>query len=172
MNGAYVNGHVRTQNNKEDRVDRQLAGNQRLDNRCILVMRESHPEEAVAQGLVGARRTSDFVILRENQADAGSLATHFITPGTVISADESGAYNLLYARFPMRRVNHQREYRADDGTTNNQAESYFSRFRRMQIGQTHKFGNRHLANDLPIRRPPATGKTPGAGAMERSSATS
>ena len=74
------------------------------------------------------------------------LATRFITPETVISTDESDAYDLLHARFPLRRVNHQHEYRADDGTTNNQAESYFSRFRRMQIGQNHKFGNRHLAN--------------------------
>jgi hypothetical protein len=38
------------------------------------------------------------------------------------------------------------EYRADDGTTNNQAESYFSRFRRMEIGQTQQFGTRYLAN--------------------------
>jgi len=56
------------------------------------------------------------------------------------------AYVLLHAHFPMRRVKHQVEYRADDGTTNNQAESYFSRFRRMEIGQTHKFGTRYLAN--------------------------
>jgi hypothetical protein len=45
----------------------------------------------------------------------------------------------------MRRVNHQHAYRAADGTTDNQAESYFSRFRRMQIGQHHKFGLSHLA---------------------------
>jgi len=37
-------------------------------------------------------------------------------------------------------------YTADDGTTNNLAESYFSRFRRMQYGQVHKFGNLYLAN--------------------------
>ena len=43
-------------------------------------------------------------------------------------------------------MNHQNEYRADDGTTNNLAESYFSRFRRMQYGQVHKFGNLYLAN--------------------------
>ena len=55
-------------------------------------------------------------------------------------------YDLLPAHFPMRRVNYQQEYRADDGTTNNQAESYFSRFRRMEIGQMHKFGLRYLAN--------------------------
>ena len=33
-----------------------------------------------------------------------------------------------------------------NGADNNQAESYFSRFRRMEIGQTHKFGIRYLAN--------------------------
>ena len=146
MDGAYVNGHIRPQNKKEERVDRRLAQNQRPDKRCILVMRENHPKEAGAQGPAGARRTLSFVIRRENQTDVGTLATRFIAPGTVISADESDAYDLLHARFPMRRVNHQCEYRGDDGTTNNQAESYFSRFRRMEIGQTHKFGNRHLAN--------------------------
>ena len=83
------------------------------------------------------------MIGRENQADVGSLAKRFIAPGTVISADESDAYDLLHAHFAMRRVNHQCEYRADDGTTNNQDESYFSRFRRMQIGQTHELGIRY-----------------------------
>ena len=55
-------------------------------------------------------------------------------------------YDLLHGSYPMRRVNHQQEYRAADGTTDNQAESYFSRFRRMQIGQHHHFGLAHLAN--------------------------
>jgi len=146
MDGAYVGGHVRPQNKKEDRVDRRLAENQSPDRRCILVLRENQPEDTGVPRPGGARRTLSFVIRRENQADVGALATRFIAPGTVISADESDAYDLLHAHFPMRRVNHQCEYRADDGTTNNQAESYFSRFRRMEIGQTHKFGIRYLAN--------------------------
>ena len=37
----------------------------------------------------------------------------------------------------MRRVNHQCEYRADDGTTNNQVESYFSRLELAELG-THE----------------------------------
>ena len=74
----------------------------------------------------------------------GSL--FFIAPGTLISADESDAYDLLHAHFPMRRANHQVEYRADDATANNPAKAYFSRFRRMEIGQTHPFGTRYLAN--------------------------
>ena len=146
VDGAYVGGHVRPRNKKEDRLDRRLAENQRPDKRCILVLRENHPKEAAAPEPVGARRTLSFVIRRENQADVGTLAGRFIAPGTVISADESDAYDLLHARFAMRRVNHQVEYQADDGTTSNQAESYFSRFRRMEIGQTHKFGIRYLAN--------------------------
>ena len=146
MDGAYVGGHVRPKNKKEDRVDRRLAENQSPDKRCILVLREKHTKEPDEPGPVGARRTLSFVIGRENQADVGALASRFIAPGTVISADESDAYDLLHAHFRMRRVNHQQEYRADDGTTNNQAESYFSRFRRMEIGQTHKFGLRYLAN--------------------------
>lgn len=144
IDGAYVGGHVRPQNKKDERVDRRRAENQNPDRRCVLVMREKHPEDPGGPG--GARRTLSFVIGRENQADAGTLAARFIAPGTTISADESDAYDLLHARFPMRRVNHQREYRADDGTTNNQAESYFSRLRRMEIGQTHKFGTRYLVN--------------------------
>jgi hypothetical protein len=43
-------------------------------------------------------------------------------------------------------VNHSQEYRADDGTTNNLAESYFSRFRRFQIGQIHKLAPKYLDN--------------------------
>ena len=146
MDGAYVGGHVRPKNKQEDRVDRRLAENQNPDKRCILVLREKHPQHADEPGPVGARRTLSFVIRRENQADVGALASRFIAPGTLISADESDAYDLLHAQFPMRRVNHQQAYRAEDGTTNNQAESYFSRFRRMEIGQTHQFGLRYLAN--------------------------
>ena len=45
MDGAYVGGHVRPQNKKEERVDRRLAEHQSPDKRCILVMRENYPEQ-------------------------------------------------------------------------------------------------------------------------------
>jgi len=51
-------------------------------------------------------RTLSFVIGRENQTDVDTLAQRFITPGTLISADESDVYDLLHGHFPMRRVNH------------------------------------------------------------------
>ncbi|WP_287698121.1 transposase, partial [Accumulibacter sp.] len=53
---------------------------------------------------------------------------------------------LLHARYAVRRVNHSQEFRADDGTTNNLAESYVSRFRRFHIGQIHKVAPKYLDN--------------------------
>jgi len=145
IDGGYVGGSVRPANRAEERVDRRLAEHQNPDKRCILVMRETYPADDLAER-IGGKRTLTFVIPRENQTDVGTLAARYIAPGTTISADESDAYDLLHGSYPMRRVNHQREYRAADGTTDNQAESYIARFRRMEIGQHHHFGLANLAN--------------------------
>ena len=150
MDGAYVNGHIRPKNKKEDRIDRRLAANQRPDKRCVFVMRQKFDpatEGTANNGIFeGANRTLTFIIKGENQADVSRLATAYIKEGSIICADESTAYDPLHAKFDTRRVNHSQKYRSKSGTTNNQAESYFSRFRRMQYGQTHKFGNLYLAN--------------------------
>jgi transposase-like protein len=146
VDGAYVGGTLRPENRKEDRVDRRLAENQDPDKRCILVMREAHTEAEVEAGAAGARKTLTLILKNENQADIGKLAPVYIALGSVICADESPAYDLLPAKYEVHRVNHSQEYRADDGTTNNLAESYFSRFRRFQIGQIHKVSPKYLDN--------------------------
>jgi transposase-like protein len=143
LDGAYVNGHVRPKNKKSERIDRRLAKHQKPTKRCVFVMRQKCEEMAER---MGANKTLTFVLKSENQADVVNLADRFITRGARVCADENNAYDPLHARYDTRRVNHQLEYRADDGTTNNLAESYFSRFRRMQYGQVHKFGNLYLSN--------------------------
>lgn len=143
MDGAYVGGSVRPANRVEDRVVRRLGENQDPDRRCVLVLRETEPADEAA---AGAKRTLSFILHRENQDDVAHLAKRFITSGTRIAADESDAYNLLHAHFPVSRVNHSQAYRAEDGTNTNQAESFPARFRRMQIGQHHQFGLASLAN--------------------------
>ncbi|WP_186163211.1 IS1595 family transposase [Burkholderia gladioli] len=145
LDGAYVNGHVRPKNRKEDRIDRRLAKHQKPTKRCVFVMRQKCGELAEAK-IPGANRTLTFVLKNENQKDISHLANIYVLSGSIICADEANAYDPLHARFDTRRVNHQQEYQAVDGTTNNLAESYFSRFRRMQYGQVHKFGNLYLAN--------------------------
>lgn len=140
VDGAYVNGHIRPKNKKIDRIDRRLAIHQKPNKRCLFVMRQKCEE------LAGGRKTLTFVIKSENQADVTHLADRFVSRQSTICADESNAYDLLHGKFDTRRVNHSMEYRADDDTTNNLAESYFARFRRMQYGQVHRFGNEYLAN--------------------------
>jgi hypothetical protein len=144
MDGAYVNGYIRPQNKKEDRIDRRLAEHQRPDKRCVFVMRQKSTDADT--GMSGATKTLTFILKGENQIDVGNLAHAFVKKGSIICADESNAYDALHAKFDTRRVNHSVEYRSDKGITNNLAESYFSRFRRMQYGQMHKFGNMHLAS--------------------------
>lgn len=145
MDGAYVNGHIRPKNKKEKRIDRRLAKHQKPGKRCVFVMRQKC-QELAAGAVVGAVKTLTFVLKGETQEDVGKLAEVFIKKGSTICADENNAYDPLHAKFDTRRVNHSVEYRADDGTTNNLAESHFARFRRMQYGQVHKFGNLYLAN--------------------------
>lgn len=137
--GASTNGSVRPENRADERVDRRLAENQNPDQRCVLVMPETHPADDPL-GRAGGKRTLTVIIGRENQTDVGAPAARFIAPGATLSADASDAYDLRHGRYARRRVNHQHADRAADGTTDKQAESYFSRFRPMQIGQHHTFG--------------------------------
>lgn len=95
---------------------------------------------------IGGTKTITFVVKSENQADVISLTDRVDLKGSTIHADESSAYDPLHTKFDTKRVNHQIEYATADGVTNNKAESYFARFRRMQYGQVHKFGVEYLAN--------------------------
>lgn len=78
-------------------MDRRLAEHHNPDTRCVLVLRETYPADDLL-GRIGAKRTLTFIIDPENQLDVGTLAARFIAPGTAISADESGAYDLLPGR--------------------------------------------------------------------------
>src|SRR5260370_36291088 len=53
------------------------------------------------------------------------------------------SFGIIRSRNDVRRVNHSQEYKAEDGANVNQAESYFSRLRRAEIGQHHRISG-HL----------------------------
>ena len=77
----------------------------------------------------------------ESQASAFIRAR--IAKGTVVNADESGAWDGLHDRFEMKRINHQEAYSLD-GACTNQAEEYFSRMRRGEIGIHHHIAGPYL----------------------------
>src|SRR5882724_11021084 len=64
--------------------------------------------------------------------------------GTVY-ADEAGAWNELHGRFTMHRINHQEAYSLDGDIYTNNAESFFSRMRRAEIGHHHHLAGPYLA---------------------------
>ncbi len=63
--------------------------------------------------------------------------------GAAIHADEAIHWDVLHDTFPVSRINHSEAY-CKDGACTNQAESYFSRLRRMVQGQHHFVSPRHL----------------------------
>ena len=148
IDGTYVHSAPRPKNKKSERVDRRLKENANPNKRSILVMRSRYSKEETAENpyLVGAKKTLTFPILSENSQVVNKLATSYIKAGSRIHADENSAYDELMIHYNLRRVNHQKEYRSDEGITNNLAESYFSRFKRMIIGTHHKISNKYLDN--------------------------
>ncbi len=130
IDGAYFGGVVRPENRKEDRKDRRLKANLSDERRVVVVMREREG------------RTLTFVARRE--AEGVPLAARHILPGTKVYADEANHWDELHTLFPNAgRINHSEAYSAD-GANTNQAESYFSRLRRMIAGQHHFVSARYL----------------------------
>ena len=148
MDGCYVNKHVRPANRIQDRVGRRKKENQNPNKRTVMVLRERGEKGE------GAKFTRVFVTESENQADTMNLALGNIERDATIYADEHMSYDILHSKLLTRRVVHAKHYVGPNGENTNQAESFFSRFRRMQYGQTHKMDNIYMdryANEAAYR---------------------
>ena len=128
VDGAYFGGYVKPENKKADRIDRRLAENQTGKRQVIIVARERGGRTVTTVG--------------KSEAEGVAFARANIAKGTTVHADEASHWDKLTAAFPIKRVNHAVEYKADDGACTNQAESFFSRARRSEIGVHH-----HIAGD-------------------------
>ena len=130
VDGCYVGGHVRPENKKEDRKDRRLSANQSGKRRVVVAVRERD----------GRTVTQVF----ESEAASVGFIKARVERGTVLHADESAAWNPLHAPFETKRINHQEAYSLD-GACTNEAESFFSRLRRAEIGHHHHLSGTYLA---------------------------
>lgn len=129
VDGGYFGGYVKPANRKADRLDRRLAQNQTGKRKVVVIVTERGGNSVPA------------VFNSESQASAFIRAR--IAKGTVVNADESGAWDNLHERFEMKRINHQEAYSLD-GACTNQAEEYFSRLRRAEIGIHHHIAGAYL----------------------------
>ena len=130
VDGAYFGGHRKAENKIANRVDRRLAEEQTGKRRVVVVMRERRG------------RTLPFVFKKESEA-VSTIRQH-IPFGSTVHADEAASWEALHAHYDMRRVNHSIEYKSSDGACTNQAESYFSRLRRAEIGVHHRISAHYL----------------------------
>ncbi|WP_334150954.1 IS1595 family transposase [Hyphomicrobium sp.] len=130
IDGAYFGGYVKPANKAVDRKDLRKKANQSGKRQSVVVMRERKG------------RTVAYVTARE--ADGVVLARNAIASGATVHADEASHWDQLAANFPIKRINHQVAY-ADGGASTNNAESFFSRMRRAEIGVHHHIAGPYLS---------------------------
>ncbi len=139
MDGCYV-GKTRPMNRKEDRLDLRLAQNLNPNKRCVLVARQRDTDG------IGANRTFTAITTGEATQSIDSFAKENIKYNSTIHSDGAIGYGNLEAWYESIKGDHSIAYVGENGECSNQAESFFSRFRRLQYGQCHKLGNLYLSN--------------------------
>jgi len=130
VDGAYFGGHVRPENMKADRRDRRLAENQTGKRRVVVVIRE--------------RKGKALTFAFRSEAESVPTIEARVEAGSVVHADEAKGWDRLHKSFKTHRVNHQEGYSFDEACTN-QAESFFSRLRRAEMGVHHHVAGPYLA---------------------------
>jgi hypothetical protein len=79
-------------------------------------------------------------------SEAAGLAeiASIIELGSTVHADEAPDWDALHDRFLTKRINHQWAY-SDEGACTNDAEAFFSRVRRAEIGIHHHIAGPYFA---------------------------
>ena len=129
VDGAYFGGYVRPANLAKSRRDRRKVANQSGKRQSVVIVRE--------------RNGNSLPAVFRSEGAALSWIKARIEAGTVVNADEAGGWNDLQSKYEMKRINHQEAY-SQDGACTNQAESYFSRLRRAEMGHHHHVSGPYL----------------------------
>jgi hypothetical protein len=145
MDGMYVGGHMRPANRAEDRVDRRLAENQTGKRMAIIALRERGPGNSTLAAAAPEER-GDV---------AWHLVKNHVQEGAGLRADQHKSYDELVGLTTMVRNDHGVAYVENADASTNQAESFFSRARRAEIGIFHRMAGEVLG--LVCRRPGVAG---------------
>lgn len=131
LDGAYFGGYIKPANRKVDRVDRRKKKNQTGKRQCVFIIRERG----------GA--SIPTIMSTENGHDINASVAKYVDENATLYADEHKAYNTLAVTYKLKRINHSEAYSNGDCSTN-QAESWFSRMRRSEIGQHHHVAGKYI----------------------------
>jgi transposase-like protein len=156
IDGAHFSGRVRKPRKKRpdkpqqhrSRVPR-TANHWHPNRRIIMVVRQCSTKKGR-----GAVRTIVECVPAEDVTAVNLLAKLYLGENVTIMTDEHPAYVSLAARYEHFTVNHGTEFCTDDGVSNNQAESFFTRARRLVVGQIHRITPKYMldyANEIAWR---------------------
>ncbi|API59032.1 IS1595 family transposase [Tardibacter chloracetimidivorans] len=129
IDGGYFGGYVKPENRKEDRKDRRLKANSSGKRQCVVIMRE--------------RKGRSLPFIVRNEGDAVPFVRDCVGTLATIHADEGAGWDALHAGWDTHRINHSVLF-MDKGVCTNQAESYFSRLRRAEVGTHHHIAGPYL----------------------------
>ena len=130
IDGGYFGGYVKPENVKADRKDRRLVANRTGKRQCVVIMRE--------------RGGTSLPFIVRNAGDAVPFVRDHVGTLATIHADEGTGWDALHAGWDTKRVNHSVQF-MDKGVCTNQAESFFSRLRRMEVGTHHHIAGPYLS---------------------------
>lgn len=129
VDGAYFGGCVKPANEKKDRKDRRKEIHQSGKRQSVIIMRER------------GGRTLTYVTRTE--AEGVALVAANVEHCATVHADEASHRDKLDAYLPIKRISPQVAY-SKDGACTNQAESFFSRLRRAEVGTHHHIAGKYL----------------------------
>lgn len=128
VDGGWFGGHQREANMKADRIDRRYTFHA-TSRRAVVVARERGGRTATA--------------VFKHEADSKDFIISKLEAGTVVHTDDGRGWDQLRHSFQMRRVSHEHGY-SIKGACTNQAESFFARMRRAEIGTYHCISGAYL----------------------------
>lgn len=85
-----------------------------------------------------------MTFVRNREAEGVEIARARMLAGSKLFADEANHWDALEADYASTRINHSESYSDGHGKHTNMVESYFSRLRRMVVGQHHHVSHKYL----------------------------
>lgn len=133
IDATYTGGYVKPARRKAHQRDRRRLENQTGKKQCLITMRE--------------RGGRVWAFVERSEAAAIPTIIDRLEDDTTVFTDEAKAYDTLYGRFDMKRIDHSKEW-ANEEVSTNQAESFHSRVKRAVRGTYHHIAGPHIQNYL------------------------
>lgn len=129
VDGAYFGGYVKPANIKAERADRRTRLVMNGKRQSVVVLRE--------------RDGDTLTFVGKSEAVGVALVAKHVDPAATVHADEASHWDALHGRYATHRINHSAAYSLN-GACTNQAESFFSRLRRAEVGTHHHIAGPYL----------------------------